>query len=493
MKKFISDTLFISIGGFLTKIKGIIFLPIIIASVGLANYGAFVQIYANVKILIPFCALSLGMGFQRFASKIPKSDKHNLSIHFYSILLPSMLLGLFGSLLLFILAPFLNDWFLEGKHLLSIQVSSIMVFSNTCYTNINKFLLGKKKFKLYAILEFSYSFIPYLGFVLGSAFNQDIFYGILYYSCLDLFISFIFFVSIAYNLKVVKPSIQIFKQYFQFSYPLAISNVQGGLLNKSDRYFISYFLGVELLGAYNIVHRIVDIVTFISVPIRKQIMSYLPKIWDKGYYTESLQMIRSSLLIFMFISVGAIGYLVFYFESILTLFVNREIVIENLELLVLLLGMASVLSGVKVFYYIVIRLKNITKQELFFQLSGMVLNIVLNLLLIPQLGILGAALATFLSYVLIILILGKMHKVNLDNVFFIRLFYVIIIASVFFITYKVIEPNNIVSFILSSSLAVLLFAFFSFLINKNYFKQIKSDIKQYKKLGKTFKKPEKVK
>ena len=46
-KKVISDSIFLISGDLIIKLKGIIFLPIIISYIGMDNYGAYVQIMVN--------------------------------------------------------------------------------------------------------------------------------------------------------------------------------------------------------------------------------------------------------------------------------------------------------------------------------------------------------------------------------------------------------------------------------------------------------------
>ena len=59
-KKVVTDSFFLSGLNLLSKLKGIIFLPIIVAAVGVSNYGVFQQIIINVLLIFPIFGLGLG-------------------------------------------------------------------------------------------------------------------------------------------------------------------------------------------------------------------------------------------------------------------------------------------------------------------------------------------------------------------------------------------------------------------------------------------------
>ncbi|MEM7659743.1 MAG: oligosaccharide flippase family protein, partial [Bacteroidota bacterium] len=418
MKKFLSDTLFITAGGLINRVKGLVFIPLIIAAVGMDSYGAFVQILNNIRLAKPFASIGLGMGFQRFASSIDKKEKRLLSQHFFSVFAATVAFGLIGVLVLFVLSSYLSLWFFEGKFLAAVQVSSLAVLSNTMYSNISKFMLARKNFKLYSVLTLIYELSPYVAFVIGILVKGEIFWGIVSYVITDLVTVLIMLGFIVKDLKLVMPKKALFLQYFHFSYPLAIAEVEGGLLDKVDRYFISGFLGLEAVGIYNIIYRVCSIIDFITTPIRKQMMSYLPKVWDKGFHQEAISTIRNSLLLFLLITTGMLVCFTLYFDKILFVLAQKTIELPNLEVIVLLIGLGIIASAAKRFYYLLIKLKNKSMDQLWYQLIGLVPNVILNYLLIPQYGLLGAAMATFVSYILIIAVINFRHKLNLDGQFF---------------------------------------------------------------------------
>ena len=482
MKKFLSDTIFITLGGLVNRVKGLLFIPLIIAAAGMDSYGAFVLILNNIRLAKPFASIGLGMGFQRFASSIEKKEKRLLSQHFYSILFPTILFGAIGVVVLFFLSSFLSTHFFDGKFIAALQVSSLAVLSNTIYSNISKFMLARKAFKPYSVLTLIYELSPYIAFVIGIAIKKEIYWGILSYVIVDMTTVLLMLLYIAKDLKLVLPTKALFLQYFHFSYPLAISEVEGGLLDKIDRYFIAGMIGVDAVGVYNIIYRVCSIIDFVTTPIRKQMMSYLPKVWDRGFQKEAISTIRNSLLLFLLITVGMLTCFTIYFDKILLVLSGETVELPHLEIIVVLIGLGIIASATKRFYYLLIKLKNKSMDQLWYQLVGLVPNVVLNYFLIPPLGILGAALATFVSYVMIILVINFRYKLNLNAQFFMHFSSFLALSMIMLLIRQLFDIENIWLLILSSGLSFAAYFGLIFLLKRPFLLGMKQAFEEFRNI-----------
>ena len=93
----------------MTKKKKIIsdsiFLPIIINTVGIEQYGAFIQIIMNPGIITTICTLSIGGGFMRYTSTYEDNEISKLSKDFYTVVFFVFSFSLIGAALLYFTAP----------------------------------------------------------------------------------------------------------------------------------------------------------------------------------------------------------------------------------------------------------------------------------------------------------------------------------------------------------------------------------------------------
>jgi O-antigen/teichoic acid export membrane protein len=85
--------------------------------------------------------------------------------------------------------------------------------------------------------------------------------------------------------------------------------------------------------------------------------------------------------------------------------------------IVVFISSGIIAHAAKRFYNLLIHLEKRTIDELRFQTIGLVFNVVLNLILIPLIGLLGAAIATFVSYMLVIVLIEMRYRLSLDRAF----------------------------------------------------------------------------
>ncbi|MEQ9437863.1 MAG: oligosaccharide flippase family protein [Cyclobacteriaceae bacterium] len=415
MKKFVSDSVFITVGGLVNRVKGFLFIPLIIVYIGLEGYGAYTQIIITTLLLKAVFSLELGSGFQRF---IPaENDRNTRALHFGSVLYPTLLLGILGSLFLLGSAGWLSRLFFENQYQEALMVSSPLLLSGVLYANGSKFLLAEKRFKTYTLLTFCYDLLPYLGFIGGIMLSRDVYYGMLVYLAMDMVVALAILGVILSRLPLARFSWNLFRQYVRYTYALSLSSIEGGLLDKVDRYFIGFFLGVESLGIYNVVYKICSVSDFITVPIKKQLMSYLSGAWDRGHERESRLVIQQALLLFMILSIALVSFLTINIHDIFALVLQEDPQTLPLPWIVLFIGLGITAYASKRFYSLLIYLRQHTLDELRYQTVGLILNVMLNTALIPPLGLLGAAIATFISYAVMIIMVQMRYRLALSWAF----------------------------------------------------------------------------
>ncbi|MFX1589428.1 MAG: lipopolysaccharide biosynthesis protein [Promethearchaeota archaeon] len=464
-KKIISDSIVLYSVSLLTKLKGLVFLPIIIGFVGIENYGAFVQILVNVRIISPISALALGMGFLRYCSKYDETDKNQLSRDYWTVFIFSIIFGFLGVLIAYFISQPISKYILKGISLDSLRLSSILILIEVLWTQNTKYLKSRKKFKIFSGYELTYNLVPYIGFVVGIVIKKNIFFGLLLYILSESTLLIILVVQIIKDLNYRKPSLPIFKKYIKYSWPLTFSSITGGLLSKVDRYFIGFFIGPAAIGIYNIIYSAVSLLDSFSIPFRSYFGVYMPKHWDKGAVNRVKNQLKEGLLYYLIISFGTLIFLSLYIKPlVLIIFKAKLSSIQNIELLVFITGIGIVGLGSSRFYYQVMQYQERNHLQLVFYVISLVLNIILNYFLIPIYGILGAGFSTFFCYFLIILLSNRFFSLDIDSIFIskiIRIFLAVIPAIIIF---KIIPSYEMIHLLLSLTLNFIVYILFIFFI-----------------------------
>ena len=417
-KKIVADSTFLLVSDVLLKLKGIIFLPLIISKVGIENYGIFIQVLINPGVIAALFSMSLGSNFTRFTSKFSDENRDQISKDFFTVICFGFLFSIIGALILFFLSEPISEYILSGKSEDIIRLSSLIVINEVMWRNFGFFLKSRKKFKLFSILILLYQLLPYLGFVTGILLYSDIFRGMQFFVFIQILFNLLIFISLAKNLDFALPSFNRFKKFISYSWALSTSNITGGLLAKSDRYFIGYFMGPSAIGLYSILYMILSFIDQITVPFRNYFGSYLPKIWDSGNKSKALEQIRIGLIIYLTTGIYLLGISILYLKDFLLLFVNLDFMeVEHYNLTIIAIGLGVLFLGFNRFYEEIITLSRKNHFLLIAQFIGLTVNTILNFILLPKFGFLGAGISTFAGYLLVLIIYSYYFRIPIKRKF----------------------------------------------------------------------------
>ncbi|MCP4266931.1 MAG: oligosaccharide flippase family protein [Candidatus Brocadiaceae bacterium] len=456
-KKILSDSIALSIGEFLIRFKGLIFIPIIVKSVGLDNYGAFIQILINKQIVVPFATLALGLSFYRYTSKYKDEDIDELSRDYWSVIIVSFILAFVWAVVLYLTSPLISKYVLAGMSLSSLKLSSLFVITGCLWVQTSKYIASRKHFKLYSVYRIIYQLVPYSGFLCGILIKKDLYSGMFYYMIIESIIVFVLMILVMRKLKIVLPDFSRVVKFVKYSWALIFSEMTGGLLSKVDKYFIGYFLGPAAIGIYNMVYSVCGLLYVLSEPFRKYNAMYLPELWDAGNYDMAKIHVRKSLIYYSVVSVGALLGIVFFLKPVMGFIFQKDLFGNvDCELLVLVTGIAIFLYGISTILYSFINLNEKTYLRLVFALIGLMVNMALNFLLIETYGIIGASIATLAAYSLILALsyfctkeyIGHLVFFKISKIFILGLFIALLFVAISIDTILVSSIKYVIGFIL---------------------------------------------
>lgn len=183
-----------------------------------------------------------------------------------------------------------------------------------------------------------------------------------------------------------------------FSVPLMSGEIAWIVLDSSDRFLVQRYLGFEAVGLYSAAYGIANYVQdLVWVPITLALFPVCVELWSKKGKEATRQFLCRSLDHFALAAIGIIAvFIVTSHDMVIVLASQKYQSADNL-LPVLVCGL--VVSAVSLFLKPILLLYK--KVNSFFRatLYAGVLNIALNLILLPYIGLMGAAVATLVSYV----------------------------------------------------------------------------------------------
>jgi O-antigen/teichoic acid export membrane protein len=273
--------------------------------------------------------------------------------------------------------------------------------------------------------------IYYLRNIKGVLIGTIVVEGLLLLICL---IALYFRGNLDLNFGSLTPMVEAVK----FGFPLVMADLLTTIVASSDRFVIQYFLNAEAVASYSVAYDLSEYIGMLfASPVQLAIMPIMFEIWVKDGYDRTSEFVsRAIKYSFIIVIPIACGFSVMG-EQVITLVASEKY--SEAGILVPFIISGVMISSMHFLFFsgLLIQKKSVTL--LFINLSGGILNIILNFLLIPRFGILGAAYATLVTYIFILLVTynisSKYLKINIDwklisKVLIISIIMVVLIISI---------------------------------------------------------------
>ena len=179
------------------------------------------------------------------------------------------------------------------------------------------------------------------------------------------------------------------------SWPLILSGMVVAIYVKIDQVLIKNMMGNEPNGYYTAAARLCEAWYFIPIAITN---SLFPAVINAKQTSEVLYKSRLQKLydIVTWLAVLIALPVTFFSEEIITFLLGEKFLPSAPVFVIYIWAGVAVFLGVASSRFLI--LENLTKLSFYRTAMGMVINVILNLILIPKYGIIGSAYATLISY-----------------------------------------------------------------------------------------------
>jgi len=195
-----------------------------------------------------------------------------------------------------------------------------------------------------------------------------------------------------------------------------VATVAFQVMHLSDRYFIELFLDRAAVGVYTFLYSVTALVS--TAVATSVIMIFGPRIVEAvllGQDADERRLLRYLDRGVVVVTAVLVVSMSFMFEWLAGLLGKAEVLTEMAAFLVLLLGAAAVNLSALPYYRLYAR--GMEKQIMRASVAGALVNAVMNVILIPKLGLVGAGVATvigFASYAGVMLVSAHMAPLSVD-------------------------------------------------------------------------------
>ncbi len=201
----------------------------------------------------------------------------------------------------------------------------------------------------------------------------------------------------------------IAKTFLHSSYLLMVSAAAGYILLKIDQVMIKYYLGETAVGLYAAAVKLSEIWYFIPAIICSSLFPAIINAKKTGEIIYKSRLKKLFVFLFSISVIISIPITIASFWITKTLYGMEYVNSASILQIYIWSGVGLfIMTGVNKYFMA----ENYLKSIFYYNLLAVVTNIILNLILIPQIGLTGAAWATLVSYSVGPIIILIKHKLS---------------------------------------------------------------------------------
>jgi O-antigen/teichoic acid export membrane protein len=252
-----------------------------------------------------------------------------------------------------------------------------------------------------------------------------------------------------------------------FSMPLMAAEISWVVLDSGDRFFIQHYLGAQALGFYAAAYGIaIYLQDVLMQPLQLALFPICMRVWNTEGKKATQDFLSRSLDQFILVAVAVVCVAIVTSRDVIVLLASRKFQQAHTLLPFLVIGL--VLSAVTIYFRPGLMIHQRASKIAAATFYASILNIALNVVLLPRIGLVGAAIATTVSYGGIVLFLAyqslRVLPYKLELVSFAK--YGLVGAAAAWLAAQLPVETPLVSAVVKGSLILALYTVVLFAIDK---------------------------
>lgn len=464
-ERLVRNTFIYIVGNFVSKFLGFILLPFYTHYLSVNDYGYYDIVTTTISLILPLVTLQITESVYLYVLE-SKNEEEQCQV------ISTTIYNLIKYLLIFNILYLLTIHFIKIKYeyLILLQID-ITIFSTT-WMQICRALRKNLLYSISGIVSTFVILVANIILIIVFKMKAD---ALIVSNILSVFAVFVFLelkLKIISKIRIKAYNEKIKKDLLKYSIPLIPTGISWWLMNVSDRYLLTYFLGVDANGIYAIANKLpIIIVTF---------NNFFQNAWVESavseYNSEDRDVFFSAMFDrFMKFQLSLCGVLICFNKFIMNFLVDPKFYIAWRYMPCLYL--AAVFTGFSAFAGVGYRCSKKTIGEFYTTLVGSGLNLIINIICIPLIGIQAAAISTMVSY----FITWILRAIDTKKYYRIKIDYKILIAQIILMGYFIFIYYNENKILMYANMVISSIIFI--LYNRNMIKAMVYKIKNKFNIG----------
>ena len=394
LKKFTQDIGVIGVSDLVLRLSGLALIAILTKTLGAHGYGLWSQAMVTIELIQSLATLGLPYTLVRFLAA--ENNKKEIQEGFFSVITLIFFVTLAIAFLLITFSDIFAERLFDGASEVVKMVALIILvdyLGRTCLSIFRAF----RQMKKYSAFVIGRSFAE-LGLIAYAVFSGFGIYGVLISVLIvRILLFFIVFCLISSKIGFKLPNFSRIREYLDFGLPTIPGNLSSWVVGTSDRYIIAYFLGVLYVGIYSPAYALGNVITMFLAPLGFVLPPTLSKLYDEGNNDDVRTILQYSLKYFLLLAIPSVFGLSLLSKQLLMILSTSEISSQG-YLVVPFVAVSNLLYGA---YVIIVHILVLVKKTKIIGSSWIIAalaNLCLNIVFVPYIGIIGAAITTLIAY-----------------------------------------------------------------------------------------------
>lgn len=399
MKKLTKHSSIYSVGNMLSRLVGIILIPLYTSYISKEMFGLYAIFEATFQFGQGLLLFGLPMAVFRWLSQekdeIRQKTIFTSTLFFYTIISLILL-----SVVLLVKAPlsmlFFDSLAYEFYFLYTTIITVLLLFMQMI-TAMLRFENKSIKFVLAQLMKFILQLVFTIYFVVKMGIGiRGILLGHIFSNAIVLLI------LLPYVLGKINFRVDFLqmKRMVDFGTPLAISGLSSRFLNIGDRYLLGMLANMEAVGIYAIGYKIANMLDSFFIQAFQN--SFIPMAWKKLDNKNAKRFYIKTLTYLSFFLFWVALFIASFQNEIIHIF-SKNHEYYDVASIIGIVAFGICFKGMATVVKMGLQFSKQTKYIALIVFSAAVMNVILNIILIPRFSFVGAAFATLVSFVFMFL------------------------------------------------------------------------------------------
>jgi len=388
---------------------------------GPENFGIYTLTMTLLGMGVLFAGLGISVGIPRYIPLYKHSKEKKLLSGYINFIFKTLIFSsVFFSFFIFIFAENITNFFnFPIEFSLFLKIIAWVIPVKIIKKTIRSIFVAEKKI-MYP--QFTNNIVEKFLLVLGAIIIWHLNFGIIHLiilmaltTLLTLFFD-IYFYKTKINLDISKKGTYRIKEWIYFSIPLLFTSIFAYLISWTDNLVIGKFLEPTDLGIYSIAYSLAIALVFFQDIFGALFLPLISENYAKKKYSEITFLFKKSSAWVFGLTFPVFLIMAMYSKDILNIFYGASFELGYLPLMIIAFGLLIGISTGMSNQILILHKK--TKLIFWVNIVIATFNLILNIVLIPLIGIIGAAITSAASFVLqkfiLLIFASKYEKIRFD-------------------------------------------------------------------------------